>query len=139
MDPSQHPVRSLFCSYAESLDWSRDRDDEGLDIDAIIEDNKQKLPEMPTGPRLMKGLKGGPLNDEEAIKSTCCRPGFQNIQLPTKNGSTVVAVRWCCASRARVFLSADRQNTRLAEWLAENGVHMSDRSGWGVPPHPLRE
>ena len=30
-----------------------------------------------------------------------------------------------------------RQNARLSEWLGENGVWMKDKSGWGVPPHPL--
>lgn len=33
--------------------------------------------------------------------------------------------------------SPARQNERLAQWLGDNGVWMSDRSGWGVPPHPL--
>lgn len=32
-----------------------------------------------------------------------------------------------------------RQNDRLREWLADNGVWMTDKSGWGVPPHPLGE
>lgn len=30
-----------------------------------------------------------------------------------------------------------QQNARLSEWLGENGVWMKDKSGWGVPPHPL--
>lgn len=30
-----------------------------------------------------------------------------------------------------------KQNARLSEWLGENGVWMKDKSGWGVPPHPL--
>jgi len=33
--------------------------------------------------------------------------------------------------------TAARQNERLREWLGDNGVWMTDRSGWGVPPHPL--
>lgn len=32
----------------------------------------------------------------------------------------------------------DRErNKRLVEWLAENGVYMKDRSGWGQAPHGL--
>lgn len=30
-----------------------------------------------------------------------------------------------------------QQNARLSAWLGENGVWMKDKSGWGVPPHPL--
>lgn len=50
------------------------RDEDGLDIDAIIEANKEALPKLPdpstVGPlkSKMKGLKGPPADDEEARK-----------------------------------------------------------------------
>jgi hypothetical protein len=38
---------------------------------------------------------------------------------------------------AYMHMITAKQNERLREWLGENGVWMTDRSGWGVPPHPL--
>ncbi|KAA8500067.1 Ribulose-1,5 bisphosphate carboxylase/oxygenase large subunit N-methyltransferase, chloroplastic [Porphyridium purpureum] len=32
---------------------------------------------------------------------------------------------------------ADAANRALMEWLGENGMHISDSAGWGVPPHSL--
>ena len=112
-------------------DISFNREEDDLDIDAIIEMNKDTLPRLPdisttTGPlkSKMKGLKGNPADDEESRKGMYVlsrnRPGHSMTY----------------RKQPFIILTA-RQNERLREWLAENGVWMSDKSGWGIPPHPL--
>ena len=50
---------------------SSSREEDDLDIDAIIEANKETLPVLPptpVGPLKMKGLKGNAVDDEETRK-----------------------------------------------------------------------
>lgn len=75
----------------------------------------------------MQGLKGPPVDDEETRKGKTERGGGSHILRALTHRLTTHTLACITA----------RQNERLREWLGENGVWMSDRSGWGVPPHPL--
>lgn len=72
----------------------------------------------------MQGLKGNPADDEETRKGQSVPLYFARVLYLPLN------------SYIPKYITA-RQNERLREWLADNGVWMTDRSGWGVPPHPL--
>ncbi|TFJ81448.1 hypothetical protein NSK_007409 [Nannochloropsis salina CCMP1776] len=119
----------------EERDWKQALlEDDDLDIDAIIAANKETLPRLP------------------GILSASPRDG--NVDLPESFLDEAVASPkkeegvGPLVSRAKMQglggkgeedeeKKKAQQNARLATWLGENGVWMQDKSGWGVPPHPL--
>jgi histone-lysine N-methyltransferase SETD3 len=114
----------------EERDWKQALlEDDDLDIDAIIEANKETLPILPDIPTNYEPATG--LTVEEAVKKPVGPAGDGVGPLRSKMKGLKGS------NDADEENRKARQNKRLSEWLAENGVWMSDKSGWGVPPHPL--